>query len=114
MALHHAKPGEVVNLAPMGPRLREGKSAAIIKGDHFETIRLIVHAGTQIPQHQVAGEITLHCLEGHVELGIDPEPIALKSNEWVYLEAGAPHSVRAIVDSCVLLTVFLERHSGQA
>jgi len=111
MALHHAKPGEIVDLAPMGSKLADARTAAIIKADHFETIRLIVHAGTEIPQHQVAGEITLHCLEGHVELGVDPAPIALKANEWVYLEGGAPHSVKAIEDSSVLLTIFLGRRA---
>lgn len=113
MALHHAKPGEIVDLAPMGSKLADARTAAIIKADHFETIRLIVHAGTEIPQHQVAGEITLHCLEGHVELGVDPAPIALKANEWVYLEGAAPHSVKAIQDSSVLLTIFLGRGPHQ-
>lgn len=112
MALHHAKPGEIVNLGPMGPRLRDGRTMAIIKADHFEAIRLIVHAGSEIPQHKVSGEVTLHCLEGHVELGVDPTPIALKSNEWVYLEGGAPHSIKAIEHSSLLLTIFL--HHGPA
>ena len=82
MALHHAKPGEIVDFAPIGPELREAKTAAIIKTDHSEAVRLIVHAGAEIPQHKVSGEITLHCLQGHVELGIDPRPIVLKSNDW--------------------------------
>lgn len=107
MALRHAQPGEIVDLGPMGPRLREARTAAIIKADHFEVIRLIVPAGTEIPQHKVSGEITLHCLEGHVELGVDPTPISLKANEWVYLGGGEPHSVKAIQDSSLLLTIFL-------
>lgn len=107
MALNHAKPGEIVDLKPIGPGLGEVRTAAIIKADHFEAIRLIVHAGDEIPQHKVSGEITLHCLEGHVELGLDPKPIALRANEWVYLEGGAPHSVKAIEDSSLLLTIFL-------
>lgn len=109
MALHHAKPGEIVDLGPIGPGLRKARTAAIIKTDHFETIRLIVHAGTEIPQHKVPGEISLHCLEGHVELGVAPMPITLMANEWVFLECGAPHSVKAIQDSSILLTIFLDR-----
>jgi quercetin dioxygenase-like cupin family protein len=110
MLLHHAKPGEIVDLGPMGPGLREATTAAITKADHFEAIRLIVHAGSEIPQHKVSGEITLHCLEGHIELGVDPAPIALKTNEWIYLEGGAPHSIKAIKDSSLLLSIFL-RHA---
>ena len=107
MALHHAKPGEIVNLGPIGPDLRQTRTAAITKADHFEAIRLIIHAGAEIPQHQVSGEITLHCIEGHVELGVDATPIVLKANDWVYLEGGTPHSVKAIEDSSLLLTIFL-------
>jgi quercetin dioxygenase-like cupin family protein len=114
MALHHAKPGEIVDLGPLGPGLGEARTAAIIKGDHFETIRLIIHAGAEIPQHKVSGEITLHCLEGHVEIGVDPEPIVLKANDWVYLIGGAPHSVKAIESSSLLLTIFLGRHQARA
>ncbi|HEY5337610.1 MAG TPA: cupin domain-containing protein [Rhizomicrobium sp.] len=107
MALHHAKSGGIVDLRPMGPDLREARTTAVIKADHFEVIRLIVHAGAEIPRHKVSGEITLHCLEGHVELGVDPTPIVLKANEWVYLEGGVPHSVKAFEDSSLLLTIFL-------
>ena len=113
MALHHAKPGEIVDVGPIGPGLSEARTAAIIKTNHFEVIRLIVHAGAEIPQHKVSGEITLHCLEGHVELGIDPTAIVLKANEWVYLAGGAPHSVKAIRDSSILLTIFLNRTQSQ-
>ncbi|AMK22945.1 MULTISPECIES: cupin domain-containing protein [Sphingomonadaceae] len=109
MALHHAKRGEIVDLGPLGPGLGDARTAAIIKTDYFEAIRLIVHAGAEIPQHSVSGEMTLHCLEGRVELAIDSAPVTLKANEWVYLDGGAPHSVRAIENSSLLLTIFLGR-----
>ena len=106
MALHHAKSNEIVDLAPLGPALSDAMTTAITKTGQFEAIRLIVHAGDQIPQHHVAGPITLHCLEGHVELGLDSGAIELKANEWVYLEGGAPHSVKAVEESSLLLTIF--------
>jgi len=112
MALHHAKPGEIVDLRPIGPGLRDAGTAAIVKGDHFEAIRLIVHAGAEIPRHKVSGEITLHCIEGHVELEVDRAPIALKAHQWVYLKGGVPHSVKAIEDSLLLLTIFLNDASA--
>lgn len=108
MALHHAKPGEVVDLQPLGPKLKETKSAAIIKSDHFEAIRLIVHAGSEIPAHEVSGNITLHCLEGRVEIGLDESTIELKVDDWVYLDGGESHSVKGIEDSSLLLTILLD------
>ena len=109
MALHHAKPDEVVDLAQLGPAIADATTTAIIKTEQFEAIRLIVHAGTEIPQHQVPGAITLHCLEGHVELGLESSSISLKANEWIYLEGGAPHSVKGIEDSSLLLTIMFNR-----
>lgn len=107
MALLHAKPGQIVDLRPLGPDLKNAKSAAIVKSDHFETIRLIVRAGAEIPAHDVPGDITLHCLEGHVELGLEASSIELKAHEWVYLGGGASHSVKGIEDSALLLTILL-------
>ncbi|HMN37719.1 MAG TPA: cupin domain-containing protein [Hyphomicrobium sp.] len=109
MALHHAKPGEIVNLKPIGRDLKNAKSTAIIKTDYFEAIRLIVQAGAEIPEHKVSGNLTLHCLEGHIELGVESAPIVLKAHEWVYLDGGVPHSVKAIEDSSLLLTILLDR-----
>ena len=108
MALKHAEPGEVIDLSPLGPELNTAKTAALVKTDAFEAVRLVVRKGISIPTHSVPGQIMLHCLEGHVELGVEPAPIILKASEWVYLEGGAPHSVRAIENSSLLLTIFLE------
>lgn len=108
MALHHAKPGEVVDLRPLGSKLKETKSAAIIKSNYFEAIRLIVRAGTEIPAHEVSGNIMLHCLEGRVEIGLNRSSIGLTANEWIYLDGGESHSVKGIEDSSLLLTILLD------
>lgn len=105
MALHHAKPGEIVDLRPLGQKLKEAGTTAIIKSNRFEAIRLIVRAGSEIPSHEVPGNITLHCLEGRVLLGLTQSIIELNASEWVYLEGGEAHSVKGIEDSSLLLTI---------
>ncbi len=90
MALHHAKPGEPVDLRPLGPNLKHAKTAAIVKSDRFEAIHLIVRAGTEIPSHEVSGNITMRCLEGRVTLGLAQSSIELNAGEWVYLDGGDP------------------------
>ena len=75
MALHHVKPGEVADLAPLGSRLCDTKTSALAKSNSFEAIRLVVPAGKEIPAHDVPGEITLHCLEGRAILQLDRETI---------------------------------------
>lgn len=107
MALQHAKPGEIVDLRPLGGKLKDAKTAAIIKSEHFEAVRLIVLAGTEIPPHKVPGNIMLHCLEGRISLGLTDSSITLSSGEWVYLTGGEIHSLKGIEDSSLLLTILL-------
>lgn len=109
MALPHAKPGAVVDLRPLGHALKDATTAAIVKSDRFEAIRLVVKAGTEIPPHQVSGNITLHCLEGRVSLGLARSSVELSGGDWVYLERGEAHSVTGIEDSSLLLTILFDK-----
>jgi hypothetical protein len=45
--------GEVVDLLPENVTTHEEHSTAIVKADHFETIRLVIPSGTEMRQHQV-------------------------------------------------------------
>jgi quercetin dioxygenase-like cupin family protein len=104
----HARPGEVVDLRPLGAELRSARTTAIVKTGSFEAARLIVRAGAEIPPHQVTGCITLHCLEGRVLLGLAETSLELAAGEWLYLEGGTRHSVKGLEDSCLLLTILFE------
>lgn len=108
MSLHHAAPREVVDLRPLGPALKDAKTAAIVKTDRFEAIRLVVRAGEKIPTHSVAGHMTLHCLEGRAKLGLEGGDLELTSGAWVYLERGETHSVEGLEDALLLLTILFE------
>jgi quercetin dioxygenase-like cupin family protein len=109
MDLHHAKPGEIVHLRPLGPALKDTATTAIIKSDRFEAMRLIVHAGAKIPSHEVSGNITLHCLEGAVEVGLKPAVVELRTGDWIYLDGGEAHSVKGLEDSALLLTIIFNK-----
>lgn len=108
MALHHADAGEVVDLRPLGDRLADARTTAIIKEDRFEAIRLVVQAGMQIPPHEVSGNITLYCIEGRVALGLEHATAELAAGEWIYLCGGEEHSVTGIEDSSLLLTIIFD------
>jgi len=108
MAVHHAQPGEIVNLQPHGQALKDAKTTAIVKSRAFEAVRLIVHAGTNIADHQVAGAIMLHCLEGRVRLGLTDSVLELVAHQWIYLEGGTIHSVTGIEESSLLLTILFD------
>lgn len=106
MALQHAKAGEVVHLPSLASERGATGSAALVKSDRFETIHLVVPAGSTIPPHHVAGYLTLHCLEGRVTLG--PSEIELGAGDWVYLDRGDQHSVQGVEDARLLLTILFD------
>lgn len=112
MALHHASPGEPVDLRPLGPELKNAQTAAIVKSELFEAVHLIVHAGANIPDHSVAGPIMLHCLEGRVLLGLAGSELDLSAGHWVFLEGCEPYSVTGIEDSSLLLTILFDYRSA--
>jgi quercetin dioxygenase-like cupin family protein len=107
MALPHAQSGAVVDLNPRGDGGGPAQTRALVKSQSFEAIQLEVPAGKEVPAHQVAGEFTLLCLDGSVIIELADREIELGSRQWIYFEGGIRHSVRAIEDSSLLLTIIL-------
>ena len=46
MALTHAQPGDVIDVRPLGERLRESSTHAILRTEALELMRVILRAGT--------------------------------------------------------------------
>lgn len=104
MALSHAKPGEVISLdSPDRARTR-----AIVRQPSFEAVHLIVVAGQDIARHHVPGRLTLHCLEGHIRLMLDTGDVDMRAGDWIFLDRGAPHALRGVVDAALLLTILFD------
>ncbi|HVT28009.1 MAG TPA: cupin domain-containing protein [Lacipirellulaceae bacterium] len=108
MAIRHAETGEVIDIRPLGPRLKENITSTLIKTDRLEVLRLIVPAGSSIEQHQVPGEITVQCLEGHLIFDADGTDREMSAGDMLFLQCGAPHAMRAIEDSSLLVTILLQ------
>jgi quercetin dioxygenase-like cupin family protein len=112
MAIPHAKPGEPVDIRPLGDALTAAQTTTLIKTAAIEVIRLVLPAGKEIARHAVPGEITLQCVEGTIVLGAGGSERELAAGTLVYLNASQEHSLRAIEDSSLLLTILLRRASA--
>jgi len=112
MALPHAESGQIIDISPLGSRLRSTVSTALFKADDLEVMRLVLLAGRGIPPHKVAGEVTIQCIEGVVEVSSD-EVQTLDAGKMLYLRGDEVHSLRALEDASVLLTIFLDRRNGK-
>jgi quercetin dioxygenase-like cupin family protein len=105
MALHHACPAEKIHLTPAA--VPTAKTSALVKTDAFEAVHLVLRAGDDISSHSVPGYATIHCLEGLVLMNIT-EQLRLAAGDWLYLDRGQEHSVSAIEDSSLLVTILFE------
>lgn len=111
MALHHAVPGEIVDIRPLGNKLRETVTATLLKSEHLQVFRLILPEGKEFREHTVPGEITVQCLEGTVEFSTSERTQKLHPGELLYLDGGDPHALKGLEDASVLVTIFLKPKS---
>ena len=107
MAIPHAKPGEVVDVRPLGSALASAQTQTLVRTEQVEVIRLVVPAGKEIEEHQAKGEIVVHCLEGRVAFTAFGKAQHLEAGKLLYLPRGEPHSVKGIENASLLLTVLL-------
>lgn len=108
MALPHARSAQVVSVRPLGTALAQTQSYAIIKAQQLEVIRVVLRAGEHMRQHDTPGEITVQCLEGAVEFQLDQAVHLLRAGDLLHLQARAPHALRAVQDSSLLVTICLQ------
>ncbi len=107
MALHHAEQGEVVDVRPYGAAIRNEQSIALFKSTQLEVMRLVFPAGHHMPLHKVAGEVTLQCLEGAVDVHAEGRTHRLPAGHLLYLRGGVEHSVHAPQAASLLVTIVL-------
>jgi quercetin dioxygenase-like cupin family protein len=109
MALPHAQLLDIINVAPLGEKLRGAVSTSLIKTDHIQLLHMVLKAHQDVPQHRVDDECTLHCLEGTVEVVIGSGVRQLSAGNIVVLPAGQAHSLRARTDCALLVTLLLHK-----
>lgn len=109
MAIAHAAPGQLVDVQPLGSQLSEARTSALFKTDELEVMRLVLPAGKTVPAHKVKGEITIHCLEGQVDLMAGGQTQRMKAGQLVWLEGSVDHALKAIQDASLLVTIVLRK-----
>lgn len=118
MALPHAALLDTINVAPLGPQLKEARSTSLIKTDRLQLLHLVLPAHKDLPEHHVDEECTIHCLEGTAELVWPGGVRQLDAGNIVVLPGKARHSLRARTDCALLVTLVLNHgdaaHGGGA
>jgi quercetin dioxygenase-like cupin family protein len=88
-------------------RAATGRSATVVFGGHEQVLRqtlIALRASTWLNEHENPGETTLLVLRGRVRLHVGPDTSEGSSGDLLIIPP-ARHSLEAIEDSVVLLTV---------
>ena len=109
MAQAHARPGDVVRLAPYGERLAEHRTTAILKAEQLELVRIVLPAGRGLPEHRGPGEITVLCLEGRIAFDTPTGRQVLQAGDLIHLPRQEPHALLALEDASALVTLCIAR-----
>lgn len=107
MALTHALPGQAIDVAPLGDRLVRERTLALFKSENLEVLRLVLRAGRSLPPHKVAGEITVQCIEGAINVTAEGRSHVLRAGQLLYLSGHVTHGVTALEDASALVTIAL-------
>ena len=107
MAIHHASSGELIDIRPLEDKLKTTITKALFKSHRLEVSRMVLLAGRDVPEHQVAGETTVQCLEGSVELVVAGIARPMRTGELICVARGETRSLRAMEDSSILITMLL-------
>jgi nucleotide-binding universal stress UspA family protein/quercetin dioxygenase-like cupin family protein len=104
------KPGEIINVRPLGAALASAKTKTLAKADGLQLIRLVIPAGKEVQEHKANAPIVVHCLEGCVAFTALAKTQHLKAGEMLYLPKGEPHTVNGVENASLLLTVLTPPH----
>jgi quercetin dioxygenase-like cupin family protein len=109
MAISHAVSGEPIDIQPLGAQLASTKTSALFKSEDLEVIRLVLLAGKSFPPHKVAGEITIQCIEGRIDVTAEGRSHVLAAGQLLFLAAGVVHDVAALENASALVTIALKK-----
>lgn len=114
MAIPHAKPGQIIDVRPLGGELTNSRTTTLVKTHDLEVLRLVIPAGKEIPPHKAPGEISVQCLDGRVAFTGAGTTQELSPGQLLFLSAADPHALKGLEDSSVLVTILLGRVSPPA
>ncbi|HEX7889081.1 MAG TPA: cupin domain-containing protein [Ramlibacter sp.] len=109
MALPHAQPLDIINVAPLGEKLHGQVSTSLIKTERLQLQHLVLANNQDIPQHHVDDECTIQCLEGDVEVVMGAGVRRLRPGNVIVLPARQQHGLRARAESALLVTLILNK-----
>lgn len=87
------------------------RQIAVARQGDVTLILFHFNVGGSLPEHVVDGPVTVHVLEGKLDVATKDAVHTLTNDQLLFLAAGITHDVTAIEETRMLLTVHLSRSS---
>lgn len=108
-----AAPVQVVDLAAAAAELRAEKHApvsghrqiAVVRHGPVTVIQFVFTQGGLLKEHRADGVVTIQVLSGRLKVVVEDEAREVGRDELMALAPGVPHSVTALEQTDMLLTV---------
>ncbi len=92
--------------AMLGEQDRRG--VTLVRQSGLSVVLLHMRSGTSLDEHAAPGPAIVSILDGHVEVILNDESFDAPKGRMVAFDAAVRHSVRALEDSTLMLTIGAE------
>lgn len=87
-------------------RKDQNRSAiTLVKQGGLNVVLTHLHAGTSLAEHAAPGAASVQVLDGHVRVTVNDQQLDLPAGRLVAFDAQVSHTVEAVEDSTLLLTL---------
>ena len=84
---------------------QDRRAVTLVRQSGLSVVLMHLRADGVLDEHAAPGPVTVSVLDGHVEVILGDESFDAPPRRLVAFDAGVRHSVRAIEDSTLLLTI---------
>jgi len=84
---------------------QDRRGVTLVKQGGMSVVLSHLHAGGSLAEHAAPGPATVQVLTGHVRMQVGDDTLDVKRGHLVAFDAQVRHSVEAIKDSTLLLTI---------
>ena len=96
---------ELSAIPPVPDSEARHRAHTLVKTDTIRVVVVSILEGGQLLDHSAPGPITIHALEGAIDVDVDGESHVLNAGELISLAPGVRHAVTGVKDGSFLLTI---------
>jgi quercetin dioxygenase-like cupin family protein len=89
---------------------QDRRGVTLVREGGLSVVLSHLHAGASLQEHAAPGAATVQVLDGHVRAHVGEEVLEIPAGRLVAFDANIRHSIEAIEDSTLLLTLAHAAH----